>query len=300
MVGRAFLVTLALGTSALADSPKLEQAREAIKHVNYDDAEKLLVDALRDGSNGPAAVAEIYRLSASTAVVLERRELAEQYYRRWLALDPSASLPNDLAPKIREPFIKAQAYMNAHGRLVAKVTPEAVVIVETDPLGMAVSASIDGGTPVKLDADHRAKLDAGKTAAVLDEYGNHLVELAVPVATVEVKKPVETTHHVSFLRRGRTYAIASGVTLGGALVFGYLARSANSDVNDIANTSAMHTLGDLNDARDRRDRWALVANGLYITTGVLVGATVVAYLTQPALTPIATKDTVGLAYARAF
>ena len=95
--------------SARGDTAKLARARQAIETLQYDTAQKLLIDALDDGANSPADVAEIYRLSASTAVVLESGDVAEQYYRRWLALDPTASLSSDLAPKIRDPFVRAQA-----------------------------------------------------------------------------------------------------------------------------------------------------------------------------------------------
>ena len=123
MVSRAALsLAVALGLAAVpvrADSPHLAEARRAVEAVDYDAARRLLVDALHDGGNSLAAVREIYRLSARAAVVLDQRELAEQYYRRWLAIDPDAALPDDTAPKLREPFVAAQAYSAAHGRLRA-------------------------------------------------------------------------------------------------------------------------------------------------------------------------------------
>ena len=125
---------------AFAEPVKLGEARTALAAVQYDKARGLLVAALKEGTATPAEVAEIYRLSASTATVLGDRELAEQYYRRWLALDPSAALSSSVAPKLREPFVAAQAYIGAHGPLSVKAQRHAAhiaVIIEADPLAMA-------------------------------------------------------------------------------------------------------------------------------------------------------------------
>ena len=311
MVGRVLVVLACLASVAHADSPKLARARQAIDAVKYDDAQTLLVDALKDGGNSPAAVAEIYRLSASTAVVLDRRDLAEQYYRRWLALDPAATLSSDLAPKIREPFVKAQAYMNAHGRLVAKVTRTASAItvrIENDPLDMASAATLGTGTPVKLDGDARAAFQstAGTEVAILDEYGNRLVELEVPAAAAaavpEVRRETRT-REVSLLRRGKVWTIAAGVTLGGGLVLGYLANREDDDVQRLATNSNMHSFADWQSARDRRDRYALVANSLFIATGALAATAAIMFATQPSETvivPAASSDGVGVTITRGF
>lgn len=297
MVMRSLLVVALVANAAYADSPKLASARAAIEAVRYDDAQRLLVEALREGGNAPAAVIEIYRLFASTAVVLERRELAEQYYRRWLALDPTAALPADVAPKIREPFIAAQAYMNAHGRLVAKVTPDRVVVVETDPLGMAVAATLGDGAPVTLDAERRAQLTGpGAAVALLDEYGNRLVELDVPRSEV-VRMP---SKRVPLYRRGRTWLVATAAVAAGGVVFGFLANRADDDAARIRRDSEVHSFDAYQDALDRRDRYALVANSLYVTGGLLGVATLVAYLTEPSITPVASRDSVGVVMTRSF
>lgn len=117
MLARALVVCAlcALAAPARADSSKLAQARQAIAEVRYTEAQGLLVAALQEGGNSPAAVAEIYQLSARAAAVLREPDLAQQYYCRWLALDPDARLPDGEAPKLRERFVAAQAYMAAHG-----------------------------------------------------------------------------------------------------------------------------------------------------------------------------------------
>jgi len=180
----AVVAVLALATPAHADSPKLEQARKAIDEVRFDDAQRLLVGALADGGNSPSGVREIYKLSASTAVVLGQREVGEQYFRRWLALDAAAALGTDVAPKLREPFEAAQAYIAAHGRLNATATwlsTTELDVAVSEPFAMATSVSIAGGTPVALSTEHRARLPSATsrpvTVVVFDDHANHLIEL---------------------------------------------------------------------------------------------------------------------------
>ena len=104
MVNRAVVcAVLAVASLALADEPApvpadlLSLARAAVEGVRYDEAEGLLDQALRAGDNSPAAVTEIYQLSATTATVLGKKEAATRFYRHWLALDPRAALPSDAA-----------------------------------------------------------------------------------------------------------------------------------------------------------------------------------------------------------
>lgn len=194
MVSRAILLGALLATAAAvparADSPKLADARRAVESVDYDAARRLLLEALHDGGNGPAAVGEIYRLLARAAVVLDNRDVAEQYYRRWLAIDPAAALPADAAPKLRDPFVAAQSYIAAHGRLLARAerasTGEIDVELVTDPLAMARAATaLDPGSSsarVAFGSDRRARLPSASRVAILDDTGNRLLELDVTPA----------------------------------------------------------------------------------------------------------------------
>lgn len=193
MVSRKILIAMLLGVLAAlparADSPKLVDARRAVEAVDYEAARRLLLEALRDGDNSPAAVGEIYRLSARAAIVLGERDLAEQYYRRWLAIDPTAALPGDTAPKLREPFVAAQAYIAAHGRLLARAertsTGEVDVELVADPLAMARAAAALGlgrSAPVPFGGDRKAHLAAATRIAVVDDAGNRLLEVDVASA----------------------------------------------------------------------------------------------------------------------
>lgn len=190
---RALAIVCALACAARGDSSKLEQARQAIEGVRYDDAQRLLIGALEAGANSPTALREIYKLSASTAVVLGQADAGEQYYRRWLALDPTAALGADISPKLRGPFDAAKAYIGAHGRFdvtASRTAPRELRIeVVSDPLVMARGVRLAGGTQVTpFDADKHVKLAVevvAVRASVLDEYGNVLRELDVPAAAAE-------------------------------------------------------------------------------------------------------------------
>ena len=215
---------------ARADSAKLAQARAAIDAVRFEDAQRLLVEALAEGGNGVAAVRQIYELSANVAAVLGQRDVAEQFYRRWLALDPQAKLGSDVPPKLADAFVAAQAYMAAHGRLVASARRMAAgveVTIEADPLAMAASAngSAFGG-------DRRVVVStSGERVAILDEHRNELLVLQVaPEAAAAGVGATEApgmmrSARPPFLKRWQTWAVASSAVLLTAAIWGTVALS---------------------------------------------------------------------------
>lgn len=303
MVSRAALslaVGFGLGLAAApvrADSPHLAEARRAVEAVDYDAARRLLVDALRDGDNSPAAMCEIYRLSARAAVVLDQRELAEQYYRRWLAIDPDAALPDDTAPKLREPFVAAQAYIAAHGRLraVARRTQAGEVDVEliADPLAMAhAAAALDPAgpsdaapvtapspreaarrSPVVFGAERRVRLAEASRIAILDERGNRLLELepaapaaaapapsATPAAPASPESPSDPDRP-PWTRRWLTWAIPTGVFALGAAGFGIASIASYERAHQIAADSGKSYLSDAQDNVRRGRIFAWITAG---------------------------------------
>jgi hypothetical protein len=265
MVARLAIVLVFVGTgSAYADSAKLGDARHALDDVHYDDAQRLLVEAIKEGGNSAAAMSEIYQLSASTAVVLGHADAGEQYYRRWLALDPNAHLPDSVSPKLREPFVAAQAEMAAKGAIAVSATQidarTVDVAVVSDPLAMARGAcAIAGGAMVPFDGRGHAQLAVtDRRVAVCDESNNRLVEvnvtaLSMPTVVVDNERP-------SAFKRESTWWIIGGVTGGAALIcLGLAIQSSNS----IADGGSGHT------------NTGLVI-GASITGGVAVGALVFA------------------------
>ena len=294
-------IVAALAGRAGADSAKLAQAREAIEQVHYDRAQTLLVEALQEGGNSPRAVAEIYRLAASTAVVLDHADVGEQYYRRWLAVDPHAELSKDVAPKLREPFVAAKAYMQAHGYLVVHVARaserDVDVFVESDPLSMVATVALADGKPVPLAADHHAHLaGAGGNVVVLDELGNHLLELSAG-AVVAAPPPTTATHGTPIYRRWYVWGIpATAVLIASALV-----RNAANDADTELRTKLMNLpyYGEVDSIRERRDRDATIGNVLLGTSAGLAAVAVITLVFRPKeshtiITPTAAPGAAGL------
>lgn len=312
MVTRAVLLGVLFATAAAiparADSPKLADARRAVEAVDYDAARRLLLDALRDGGNGPAAVGEIYRLLARAAIVLDDRDVAEQYYRRWLAIDPGAALPADTAPKLRDPFIAAQAYIAAHGRLVARAerTPTGEIDVElvADPLAMArAAAALDPAArsaPVAFGSDRRARLPAGSRVAILDDTGNRLLELDVAASAASTlpagENPApaaDATDHPPWTRNWLTWAIPTGAFGLVAAGFGIATLASYQRADMITSDSGKYHLVDAEDnlRRGRTFVWVTVGAGaLTIAFGI---PTAIFYLRQRHQLPAILVPTAG-------
>src|SRR5262245_21642249 len=217
------LAIVAAGSRAAADNAKLAEARRELAAVHYDRARVLLVEALEAGGSSPAEVREIYQLSASTAVVLGQPDVAEQFDRRWLALDPRAALGADESPKVHAPFEAAQAFIQAHGGLVVTAVSmgDAVdVAVVSDPMVMAAAAGLAGDPPVRFDASRHARLVArAGRVAILDERGNHLVEIEVAPRPVPPRQVDEPPRSHAWL----AWAIPAGALIGTAIGFGITA-----------------------------------------------------------------------------
>ena len=309
-VGVVVLLAFALGGSARADNRKLAAARQAVEDVRYDDARGLLVEALAAGTNQPDELREIYQLSAATAMVLGQRELAEQYYRRVLALDPDARLPDDASPRLRQPFVAAQAYMAAHRRLDVRAVRRGrriEVTVVADPLGMvaAVTAIVDGaalpevavtGAPIVLAPGGKVE-----RIVLLDEHGNAL--RLIPAPGVE---PVEQPAPTPILRRWVTWAIPAALLTGTGVAFLVGAQGAKGRLDDILATNGAHFF---DEAEQERRTWqddtliadlAFAAAGAFTVTAILMAATGPSSGPPIAVIPTVGATHVGLALVARF
>jgi len=297
MVKLAICALLLSASVAAADSPKIASARAAVEAVQYDDAQALLVAALNEGGNSPGAVAEIYRLQGTVSAVLDQRDVADQYFRRWIALDPNASLAADVKAKIREPFVSAQAFMNAHGRMSVTATRESsgVSVVIRDPVGLIRAIAPDAPGPPALQNVTGERLTISAAADVkrvfaLDEHGNHLVEATI-LEWVAVKSYTPASKSISIVRSWKLWAALSGAMFLGASVVAMVAGSSDNDVQNFA-FDGSHYYSEYEDARDSRDKQALVANGLWIGSGFCLATAIVMFVIRPtersvAITPAA-------------
>jgi hypothetical protein len=294
----ALAVILALcGTFSVARADRLAEARRAIDEVRFADARKLLVEAIDAGGASPPELRQLYELSAQAAIVLGQRELGEQYYRRWLALDPAAALPPGSSPKLSDAFVAAKAYMAAHGRLAVKAerrATEVLVIVESDPLAMASSAALAGAstTPrVAFAADRRASLalpsqPAALRVFVLDDRGNQLLVIDVAAEASDgpnsggnggangsgtngahsngklVGPPAPREEPRPFLRQWTTWGVpAGGLLLAGAIV-GIVALGQQSKLADDIKRSGENFFPDADARHDQIRRNATIAIAL--------------------------------------
>lgn len=298
MVSRACLLValVVIAHPAHADSPKLIEARRAVESVDYDAARRLLLEALRDGDNSPAALGEIYRLSARAAIVLGERDVAEQYYRRWLAIDPAAALPADAAPKLREPFVAAQAYIAAHGRLLARAerasTGEIDVELIADPLAMARGAvPLDPGgrgSPVPFGSDRKARLASGGRVAILDDARNRLLELDVasPVARPEGQgAPVPAAASDApatrpWTRRWLTWAIPTGAFGLVSAGFGLATLASHQQAQSITTKSGRYFLSDAEDNVRRAHTFTWITAGAGALTVAFAIPTAIYFLQE--------------------
>jgi hypothetical protein len=286
----ALALVVAFAGAAHADSAKLGAARHALDDVHYDEAQRLLVEAIKEGGNSAAAMTEIYQLSASTAVVLGHADAGEQYYRRWLALDPNARLPDSVSPKLREPFVAAQADMTAKGAIAVSATQIDArtidVAVVSDPLAMARGAcALAGGAMVPFDGRGHARLAVtDRRVAVCDESNNRLVEVNVTAQSMPTVVVVDR-ERPSAIKRESTWWLIGGVTGAASLICLSL---------------------ELRSANDTGQNNTGLIIGASITGGVAVGALVFAGILhfgandQPRVVAAPTRDGATLAFVGRF
>lgn len=290
---------LSLGGSARADSARLAEARRAVEEVRYDRAEELLGAALRDGGNAPETMLEIYKLAAITAVVLGKEELAEQYYRRLLSLDPKAKLDEGVAPKFKRPFAAAQAHVNAHGALRVRTrrADRAVeVVIDSDPLSMVAAVALhDGGgdgKPARFTPERRAVVPLGDDDAggeggelvLLDELGNELQALPVPAAEVVLPEPPARKERPSakpsFLRTWWIWTIPATASLGVGIVTGLQSQQASADLDALLRTPNPY-YGQADYLKRLSRQRATIANISFAAAGVFAIVAGVMLVTRP-------------------
>jgi len=285
-------IAMLAATNAAADPDtslgKLGEARAAFDAVHYPDAQRLLGEALDAGGNSPAETAEIYRLSAATAAALGHAEIAEQFYRRWLAIDPHASLVAGDSPKLQEPFAAARAYIQAHGGLVVRVErrgTELDVSLVADALAMATSARRGGDPPVAFGSDRHAHLadadraDVAAPVVIDDDHGNHLVELTAPARPIQPDAPgppVPAPPAPS--DNWRYWAVASGLVIAASAAFGIAAITYNTQIQDTVDHSGAHFASDVSDQKDRTRLFTYLCAG---TGAVGIGLAIPAIVLYP-------------------
>jgi hypothetical protein len=297
-------LALALPLAARADNASVVEARKAVDEIRYDDARRLLVEALKQGANRPDELVEIYRLSGATAAVLGAPELAEQYYRRMLALAPDATLPPDASPRLREPFVAAQAYMAAQQRFDARASrnDQGIAVTIVDPLGMVVAVAtlergeLRGKQTIAAAAGpgtgapvHVVVASSGDEVVLLDEHGNFLRAIALPAGEL-LRETTAPTWRRPFFQRPLTYAIPAAAFAGTAVVFFIDASRAKSRLDDILDNDSMHFF---DDAEAERKRWRRGTIAAWIGVGLTAALGATALVMASRRAPVRMSPAVG-------
>lgn len=263
----SLVALVALASFAHADAPQLAQARVAIDEVRYDDAQRLLIAALEAGGNSPAAVRDIYKLLGASAVALGQSDDAAKYYRSWIALDPKGALDAGASPKLREPFDAAKSYVTANGPLdvVAEYVSddEVRIRVITDSMSLARTARMTDTSVAIVDRGALITSAPHAPVAILDRYGNTLVELRAtgappmkppgPTAELPPPPPERFDEPAAPKRSTAFYALAipTGILLAAGIGFGAASYMYNVQVQQAIDDSGSSYYTDVVDKQKK-------------------------------------------------
>lgn len=303
------LATVAVLRGPAAAGPTLDAAREAKGVLDYERALALAGEALRSGDNERAELVEIYRLAGEVAAGLDRTDEAEMWFKRLLALEPTATLPVGTSPKITGPFERARAFIEERGALAVRheAVPGGVVLhVDRDPLGMVDGARayvqtsdvrlfvLDGRGETRIHIEVPQNGFANKVVAI-DEHGNELAAILLAARVTELDVVGQRRD-----RAGRGWWLSAGVTvasLGAGIYFGLDTRDAEKDLAALNESSQDGPIA-ANEAHElvrRGRRSAILANVGFAATGVgavITGWLVYRRLSAPAST-VAVTPVVG-------
>lgn len=118
------VVGMSLATPASALRPEVSQALELYSDLHYDRARQSFLAALALEGNQPDDVATIYLHLGILEGAQNDESAAEEYFRHALEVDPSATLPESLPPKITEPFERARRFWRDARLHVVHTPPE--------------------------------------------------------------------------------------------------------------------------------------------------------------------------------
>lgn len=309
------VLLVSLASRAHAD-PTLDSAKAAVDDSDYLTARTQLGQLIDRGGNSPEDMAEIYRLTGIVAGALGDAKLATAAFQKCLALAPKATLPPGTSPKITRPFAEAQAFWKTHEPLKIKAEtsaePPAVTLdVVSDPLDMIararVVASVDKGAPTTIEKPAAAELTISLPPGAridlrviaLDEKGNRLAEVGsvdVPIVIVGSRavavrpaKPPPPKKIVDAAPRSPRpvylkWWLWGGVAVafaGGATYFGWQAREAKLELDDLNAHSVNHGFDEAKDVERRGKRDALLTNIGFGAAGAFAVAATILFLTEP-------------------
>jgi hypothetical protein len=336
----ACLLVALVGRPARADNKLLARARAQLDALDYPTARATLERALATGTNTPAELVDIYRLTGIVTGALGDTEASTVAFEHLLALSPKAKLEDGTSPKITKQF--AAAAESFQSREPLKVTAEvnardssATLTVSSDPLGMVMSAKVElsaddqpeqtltasGRAPITIPLPTSGTLKLRMSA--LDLFGNELVvirdlhldrepeKVVAPraTATITTTTASERPLYAKWWLWGGV-AVAVGAT---GMAFGLAARSDQHDLDAIRSDSANHRYAEATAIESRLSSHALEANLALGAAGVAAIAAVYLFVTEPraaaetkpdfsrtAIAPVPLRGGAGIALTRPF
>jgi tetratricopeptide (TPR) repeat protein len=284
---------------------RLAEAKAALDELRYDDARKLLQEALEDGGSGPEELAEIYRLSAQVAAALGDDAAAQGYFAHMLAIDPKFNLPAGTSPKIGEPFAAAKSQLGGRSLRcrydVDPAGPAVAVYADADPMGMVASvrvrwtgeqsgqgeAASDRGPPYIVPLPPGERLEV--TIDVLDRWGNRLTELGAdaPIVVEPGRKKgggggKKGGGGRPLYARWWLWGSVTVVAAGAGTYFGFDVMKAQDEIEDLNRKSVEMPPVSFSEAKaveTRGKRSALLANVSFGVAGAAAVVTVICLVT---------------------
>lgn len=271
------LVCLASGRAS-ADNPDFARARTLAGELRYDEAAVAVDAAIKRGGAAPKELAAMYKLAGILAGGLHQPELAARHFARALAIDPSVTLPLGASPKLTRPFAAAKSRLAGRRlSLTAAVSGRRASLTAADPVSLIARVRIErraGAVVARLAGppfQHTAAGDGPESliAVAVDASGNRLAEVSFEIAGAATGP---TDGDSRSLWRGPLPWLAGAAVAGAAgITFGLLARSAQSDVDDLSERARDDPFSvpfeDVEDARRRGERRALIANVSFAVAG---------------------------------
>ncbi|HSR99008.1 MAG TPA: hypothetical protein VLM79_18260 [Kofleriaceae bacterium] len=282
-------IAVCLCRAAAADPrADIDRAAAALDDLRYPEAVRLLDATWRGGGSSPAELRRIFALAGTAAASMGDGPAAQIWFTRWLCLEPSARLPAGSSPKLAVQLEAARRELA--GRALAAHAARRVrgiaVIIDDDPLAL-VAAVRAGGPPQAIAADTVLPAASGAIALV-DRYGNTLIELAVPAPASTA--PVTTAQQASetgaadaplapvrpWYARWPVWSAAAGASAIGATIALYIASNADARLDALARNSAEH---EYSEARAEEHTLARAQWTARIGYGVAIAAATVAIVT---------------------
>lgn len=171
----ALITLLASSWAAAAPSPRLVEARKLIDDLEMESALKALDAADKSEGNDRATVLEIWTLQGIAFGTLGKEAKTRDSFRKLLVLDPSATIPQDLPPRVRTPFFEAREWAATNG-----------------PIGFTAGVNLEGGVvqSVKVTVD-KDVLRLARTARFHLELEGKQSTLDVPITAGKAEAPVQ-------------------------------------------------------------------------------------------------------------